>query len=125
MNLKANPNDVLTVLGTATDAEINLAGNLILTLDYDYSGGAPIILMRTDGEITGGFDTINGDSFLNGTLFSLTYDTNQYWFEIDYGYDLGSGFTGVALYAIPEPATVALLLGVALSGLVWLRRRRG
>ncbi len=66
VNLKESPAyDVLTVVGTSTDAEVNLAGNLILTLDYAYAGTDPIILLRTDGTISGTFDFINGAA-ING-----------------------------------------------------------
>jgi hypothetical protein len=128
--LHADPlGDPLTVLGTTGDtpqaAEVSLAGNLILSLHYDYVASEdPIILLRTDGLISGAFDTINNSSFINGNQFTLTFDTNDYWFQIDYAYDLGGGFTAVALYAIPEPATVALLVGLALTGGVMVWRRR-
>ncbi len=58
-------------------------------------------------------------------LFTLTYGANDYWFEIDYNYTGEAGYTSVALLAaIPEPSTIALLAGLGLIGLVYIRRRR-
>jgi hypothetical protein len=127
VNLKPGSTyDPLTVRGTAdTSAVVSLAGNLILTLDYAYAGGGPIILLLTDGIIQGAFDTINGVSFIDGKLFSLAYDTEEYWFEIDYQYAGVDGYTAVALLSmIPEPSTVVLLTGIGLIGLIYMRRRR-
>ncbi len=126
MGLYEDPQyDPLTVLGTTTEALVTLAGNLELGLyyDVDWQSADPIVLLRTDGSITGVFDTFNGISFLGGNQLFLTYNSEEYWFQIDYDYDLGGGFTAVALHAIPEPSTIALLAGLALTGIVWVRRR--
>ncbi len=130
MALHANPQyDPLTVQGTTTGSNptaalVTLAGNLELALEYAPVQNEWIVLLRTNGGINGTFDTINGNAFISGNLLQLTHNANDYWFQIDYAYTGDVGFTSVALYAIPEPSTVALLAGVALSGLVYLRRRR-
>jgi hypothetical protein len=125
MNLHADPQyDPLTVKGTTTAAEVNLAGNLELILQYavNWLSSGPIVLLRTDGSIDGEFDTING---IAGNLFSLTYNDMDYWFEIDYQYDMGDGYIAVALHAIPEPSAFALLVGLSLVGcVIWVRRRK-
>ncbi len=120
--------DPLTVLGTGGDtpqaALVTLAGNLELSLYYGFGlEEEAIILLRTDGSITGVFDSINSSSFINGNQFFLTYNSADYWFQIDYQYDLGGGFTAIALHAIPEPSTIALILGGALLGFLCIRRR--
>jgi hypothetical protein len=120
--------DPLTVRGTAgttpMEAKVDLAGNLQLKLEYVPVLGEWIVLLRTDGTINGVFDTVNGDSFIGGSLFQLSYEGSDYWFDILYDADLGDGFTGVVLsHVIPEPATVSMILGVALFGLLYLRRK--
>jgi hypothetical protein len=108
----------------AETAAVVLSGNLDLTLvdDYVHLLNTWIYLLTTDGEIEGQFLTVNNQYFIgegNDEFF-----IGDYAFQIVYGLDLGDGVTAVALHAIPEPATIALLSGLALAGLVWVRRRR-
>ncbi len=130
MQLHAVRQDPLTILGTTGDspqaALVTLAGNLALTLEnvIDWSAVGPIILLRTDGSITGTFSSINGSAFVNGNLFELSDGTSSYWFEIDYNYTGDIGYTGVALlHSIPEPATIPLLLGAS-AMIFFLHSRR-
>ncbi len=127
--LHENPTfDALHVRSTATDAVVNLAGNLELSLHYAPTLYDWIVLLSTDGNITGSFETVNGVSLFgeDNDFFILTYSSESYLFQISYDYDLGGGETAVALQyaAIPEPQTVAFLAGAMGLMLVFLRRRR-
>ncbi len=131
MSLHEDPQyDPLTVLSVTTGSSpaaalITLAGNLELELEYATGMDSdPIILMITDGSIAGFFNTVNGQSFLTGNRFFLDYGGTDYQFQIDYGYDLGGGFTAVALHAIPEPSTIALILGGAMICFLFIRRKK-
>jgi hypothetical protein len=108
-------------------AVVTLNGNLSLDLDYTPTPNEWIVLLTTNGEISGEFLTVNGNAFTgdNGNEFSLLYNSQLYDFLIDYDYDLGGGLTAVAiqLQAIPEPGTIALLAGLALVGAVYVRRQ--
>jgi hypothetical protein len=112
-------------------ASVTLAGDLSLSLNYAPSWGEWIILLRTDGVITGEFATVNGNAFTqyidtsyDGTGFTLDYGARTYEFLIVYDYDVGDGITAVALRSIPEPAHVTVWMGAAALGvLFWLRRK--
>jgi hypothetical protein len=104
---------------------ITLTGDLQIILDRYLTAPQWITLLSTDGLISGTFASINGGAFGEDNHFILTYAGVDYEAWLHYDYDLGSGLTGVVLHAIPEPATVALLAGLALAGVVWIRRRRG
>jgi hypothetical protein len=138
MTLAADRGDPLTVLSTyailpgdtdptlMAQAVVTLAGgDLSLNLQYAPSYNEWIVLLATDGIITGTFGTINGEAF-SGEFENeilLTYNAKEYMFYLVYDYDLGNGMTAIALHAIPEPSTVALLAGLMLGGMVWIRRR--
>ena len=108
------------------NGSVSLGGNLTLTL----SGSAPTngnlyFLINNDGAdaIGSSFANVNGGSTSHTTEFTLG---GQRWF-ISYAADFTGGtFTGgndVALYAIPEPATWALL-AFSLTTVMVLRHRR-
>jgi len=115
--------DQVNVAGTVT-----LGGTLSLTLTgFTATNGNLYFLINNDGSdaITGAFSNINGGSTSNNTEFTLG---GQRWFisyAANYNAGVGSTFTGgndVALQAIPEPGTWALL-AAGLTALVILRRR--
>ena len=112
-----------------TTGTVTLGGNLTLTL----SGSAPTngnlyFLINNDGAgaISSSFANVNSGSLSNNTEFTLG---GQRWFisyAANYNSGIGSTFTGgndVALYAVPEPATWALL-AFSLTTVMVLRRRR-
>ena len=111
------------------NGSVSLGGNLTLTL----SGSAPTngnlyFLINNDGAgaISSSFANVNSGSLSNNTEFTLG---GQRWFisyAANYNSGIGSTFTGgndVALYAVPEPATWALL-AFSLTTVMVLRRRR-
>ncbi len=103
---------------------VDLNGNLQVTLNGHFSGERWIVLLETNGLIDGLFDSVNGESFGASNHFVLTYGGIDYDFYLHYDYDVGGGSTALALQAIPEPSTVALLAG-AVGIVVWVCRRRG
>ena len=116
--------DQVNVTGT-----ISLLGNLTLTLtSYTPTPGQLIFLINNDltDTITTGFANVNGGSLSNNTEFNLAGERWFISYEADYNGGTGSTFTGgndVALYAIPEPGTWALL-AFSLATAIVLRRRR-
>jgi hypothetical protein len=131
MVLGANPGDPLTVTKDPDSASTTVAlnGDLSLDLQYMPSMNERIILLITNGTISGQFLTVNGEGFggEDNNEFFLLYKNNfEYMFSIDYAYDLGDGNTAVAIQVlmIPEPQTVAMLSGLALLGVVMYFRRR-
>jgi len=87
----------LTLL--AVDNFMPSIGDSFLILDFVASGGS----------IVGEFDTIN----------AFTLSGSRFW-------DFDNLYTTGTVSVIPEPATVAFLLGaLALAGVVWRRRRLG
>ena len=123
-----------TVAGTDYDqvnvtGTVSLLGNLTLTLtSYTPTPGQLIFLINNDltDTITTGFANVNGGSLSNNTEFNLAGEGWFISYEADYNGGTGSAFTGgndVALYAIPEPGTWALL-AFSLATIIVLRRRR-
>ena len=116
--------DQVNVTGT-----VSLLGNLTLTLtSYTPTPGQLIFLINNDltDTITTGFANVNGGSLSNNTEFNLAGEGWFISYEADYNGGTGSAFTGgndVALYAIPEPGTWALL-AFSLATIIVLRRRR-
>jgi fibronectin-binding autotransporter adhesin len=123
-----------TVAGTDYDqvnvtGTISLLGNLTLTLtSYTPADGQLIFLINNDlsDTITTGFANVNGGSLSNNTEFNLAGERWFISYEANYNGGTGSTFTGgndVALYAVPEPGTWALL-ALTLTTAMLLRRRR-
>jgi T5SS/PEP-CTERM-associated repeat protein/autotransporter-associated beta strand protein len=123
-----------TVAGTDYDqvnvtGTISLLGNLTLTLtSYTPADGQLIFLINNDlsDTITTGFANVNGGSLSNNTEFNLAGERWFISYEANYNGGTGSTFTGgndVALYAVPEPGTWALL-ALTLTTAIVLRRRR-
>jgi hypothetical protein len=116
--------DQVNVTGT-----ISLLGNLTLSLaSYTPTQGQLIFLINNDltDTITTGFANVNSGSLSNNTEFNLAGERWFISYEADYNGGTGSTFTGgndVALYAIPEPGTWALL-ALTLTTVIVLRRRR-
>jgi autotransporter-associated beta strand protein len=116
--------DQVNVTGT-----ISLLGNLTLTLtSYMPTEGQLIFLINNDlsDTITTGFANVNGGSLSNNTEFNLAGERWFISYEANYNGGTGSTFMGgndVALYAIPEPGTWALL-AFSLATIIVLRRRR-
>ncbi len=112
-----------TLMATAV---VTLTGDLSLDLQYSPTVYEWIVLLATDGTITGAFDTINGSAFTGdlGNELSLSFNSKEYQFYLVYDYDMGDGMTGIALQAIPEPTTIALLAGLVLAGAIIYRRRK-
>jgi autotransporter-associated beta strand protein len=100
---------------------VELNGDLQLHLQDYIHGAIWIVLFETTGSIAGEFSTVNGQEFGVGNSFVLSYDGVDYDVFLQYGYDLGGGFSGVVLHSIPEPTTITLLFGV--SVLAYLIRR--
>ena len=95
---------------------------------YTPTPGQLIFLINNDltDTITTGFANVNGGSLSNNTEFNLAGEGWFISYEADYNGGTGSAFTGgndVALYAIPEPGTWALL-AFSLATIIVLRRRR-
>jgi hypothetical protein len=131
MRLTQDRGDPLSVktpdIETPPATIVTLNGNLELTLEYAPTLFEWIVLLRTDGTMEGEFLTYNNQFFggENGNLLTLSYGDNEYEFRIVYDYNPGGEFSrAVALQAIPEPESIALLTGLALASLiVWSRRR--
>jgi hypothetical protein len=127
--LTADRGDPLTVIKDhpgSVPATVVLNGNLALTLEYAPQLFEIIVLLRTDGDISGTFLSYNDQRFggITENLLTLSYNGQDYEFLLLYDYDLESGYTAVALQAIPEPTTISLLAGLALiTGWICLRRR--
>ncbi len=129
MTLAADRGNPLTVIKDhpiSIPSAVALNGNLALTLDYVPNLNEWIVLLRTDGLIDGEFLSYNNKHFGGSLsdLLTLSYNEQDYGFRIVYDHDLGGGYSAVALQAIPEPSTVALLAGLTLVGVVWMRRQR-
>jgi hypothetical protein len=107
-----------------SNVNVTLTGDLQIAMDGKQLRIGDIVLLATDGLISGTFSTVNGNALGEDGHFVIDLDGEIYDFFLRYDADLGDGLTGVVLYAIPEPSTVALLAGIALTGLVWLRRRK-
>ncbi len=114
-----------TLMGTAI---VTLTGDLSLDLQYAPAVNEWIVLLATDGTISGTFDTVNGSVFTGdlGDEFSLLYNSGEYQFRLVYDHDLGGGMTAIAIQTtmIPEPTTIVLLASLALAGAVIYRRRK-
>jgi autotransporter-associated beta strand protein len=111
----------LTVVGNPdVDTPIvTLAGDLQLELLYGIPFYETIVLLTTDGLITGEFATVNGQTIGEDHMISLVFNSKTY--------DMALVYTdnSVILSAIPEPTTVSLLVGAGMLGFfVWRRRSR-
>jgi hypothetical protein len=92
--------------------------NLIVNLTAAPPAGNILLLERTGaGDMHGKFDFINGIAANEGTSVTLKYGGTNYLYNLTYLFDAaGDGnHNDIALLAIPEPATLALL---ALGGLL-------
>ena len=103
---------------------VNLSGNLTLSLGFTPANGNLFFLINNDGvdATTGTFANAN---FASNQEFSLG---GQRWFISYTANSTSSSFTGgndVALFAIPEPSTLALIgIGGLAMGFI-ARRRKG
>lgn len=97
---------------------LNLSGDA--PADQGPGGGGPV----GGGPPGGGGDPRGGGSSVTLTPLSALNPASGLTFE--YGGTNMQGYYGVALTAsaVPEPATTAMLLGVAALGVAWLGRRR-
>ncbi len=95
-------------------------GDLLLTLDnYDPEIGDIITLLTWSSDVTrvGTFRYANGQKIESNLLYVDFY-------EFAITYDDSGRSVYLTMIAVPEPTTVALLAGLALAGLVWVRRRK-
>ncbi len=122
--LSGNYNALRVTASNPLNTVVNLDGDLQVTLQDHFSGERWIVLLETNGLIDGSFASVNGEAFGLGNHFVLSYGGADYDFYLHYDHDLGGGMTALALQAIPEPSTITLLLGVIMSGVLWLRRSR-
>jgi hypothetical protein len=108
-----------TTILTITDS------NLVLSLLYAPKWMEKIVLLTWDSDFvrSGQFATVNGEDFLgdDGDLFFLSYGDYDYGFQLVYD-DLGGAIYLVTI--IPEPSTIVLLMGFALAGVVYIRRKQ-
>jgi hypothetical protein len=104
-------------------AQLVILGGLELILDYVPELGDRITLLIWNENVTrsGQFVTVNGEGFHGDDedLFFL----DGYEFRISYDDASAQRSVYLELTMIPEPNTVVLLVGVALAGMVWGRRR--
>jgi hypothetical protein len=117
------PLHVLSNTSNTSNTLVTLNGDLQLELFYAPQMHDLITLMtwETGFDKTGEFLTINGKAFLEDDKFLLEFGGSPYEFQLHYGTD--SLYVQVIGTPIPEPATVATLFGMALAGIIWLRRR--
>jgi fibronectin-binding autotransporter adhesin len=114
INTDLGTTDLLNVTGN-----LSITGGAILTLSDLGSNtvlNTTLTVIDYSGTWNGGFFTYNGNVLADGATFN--YGANSYTID----YDNGSSVT-LAVAAIPEPATTALM-GLALGGLFFARRKR-
>ncbi len=124
LTLSLAPADALRVGGGITLAADT---NLELTLQEAPVTGSLFRLIEVNGgqAINGTFATLNGEAFLPGDTFSLSFDEVDYTFRLIYGD--GSDLHGYHLFAqaIPEPAEIAFLaMGAVVLGVCRWRSTR-
>lgn len=101
-------NDVLP-LSSQYYIAISLIGE-----EDDFDGSAPMAVLTDSTWLAPAFSLINFDSY------SLTSQTTA----VVGGFNYNGGAPMITVTAVPEPATVAVLLGIAVVGICGLRRRR-
>jgi len=88
---------------------------------YLFSGGDGITVFRPDGTIC--YDQPAGAA--DGYYETLIYDpANNGVLKVPYGSTTGTLYNATAFESVPEPSTLALLVGGVLAGLFAWRRRR-
>jgi hypothetical protein len=114
----------LHIAAAATNPASNilfLNGNLELTLNYKPKFNEIFVLLtwQSGYNRVGEFLTVNGEHFFgdDNNEFFLEFNGVSYLTTIHYGSD------SIYLTTIPEPSTIVLLFGMALTSMVWFRHR--